>query len=440
MKKIAVAGMGYVGTAVACAFADAGYRVIGLDNKNWKIDAINMGKSPIEGDEPGLNELIFRVVHEKRLSASDDFAQCRDASMIIIAVDTPVNETTKIPEYQSLRAVAESVGKNLSRGTVVVVESTIAPTTMDTVVKPILESFSGLIAGTDFYLANCPERVTPGKLLHNLRNYNRVLGGVNKESAEKALLFYKDIVKGTIDLTDCLTAEIVKTAENAYRDVQIAFANEIALICEKLGADAFRVRELVNKCPFRDMHLPGAGVGGHCIPKDSWLLAYGVRGKMDAKMLALAREINDGMPLHVVELAENAFRRAGRDIRGSHVTVLGLAFLPDSDDIRNSPAFPIIAKLSELGCTVTVHDPFVRERHIEEYGFRERKFRLTGSITDALKDADCAVVVTLHSAYRNVGIGKMGKLMRTRIIIDGRNAFERGVCESAGFIYSGVGK
>ena len=174
--------------------------------------------------------------------------------------------------------------------------------------KPILEEESGLIAGRDFHLANCPERVMPGRLLQNIEKYNRVIGGITAVCAEKAKDLYSEIVQGEIDTTSCLTAEIVKTTENAYRDVQIAFANEIALLCQSIEVNVYEVRRLVNKCPFRDMHIPGAGVGGHCIPKDSWLLAYGGGSRFEPRLLATAREINDSMPLEMGKLVEEVFK------------------------------------------------------------------------------------------------------------------------------------
>ena len=440
MKKVVVIGIGYVGTAVASAFAKAGHSVIGVDNQEWKIQAINKGICPIEGDEPGLKELIKEMAEKKRLSATSDFSVCKNADLIIIAVNTPVNESTKEPEYGPLRAVTQAIGRNLGKGSIVVVESTIAPKTMEKVVRPLLERESGLLAGKDFYLANCPERVTPGRLLYNLEHYNRVLGGINGDSAKRALKFYTDIVKGDIDITDCTTAEIVKTAENAYRDVQIAFANEIALICEKLGADAYKVRHLVNKCPFRDMHVPGAGVGGHCIPKDSWLLAYGVKGELGTELLKTSRKINDGMPHHTVELIRNAFRSAKKEIKKSKVAVLGLAFLPDSDDLRNSPAIHIINELKKSGCNVIVHDPFVLDFYIDYYKLRQESVSFTRDIGEAIKGVDCVVVATLHSGYKKLEPETLGKKMRTKIIVDGRNLFDRKKCEKAGFIYRGIGK
>jgi UDP-N-acetyl-D-mannosaminuronic acid dehydrogenase len=430
-KNIVVVGMGYVGIPVAVTFAKKGFNVVGINRSKPKVDIINSGECPLKGNEPDLEDLLKKAVDEGKLSATQDFSVCKDAQAILIAVQTPFDKETMEPKYIALRSALTNVGKNLSKGTLVVIESTIAPTTMEKVVRPILEKESGLLAGEDFYLANCPERVMPGRLLRNIKEYDRVVGGINEKSALMAVELYKHIVEGNLHPTDSLTAEIVKTTENAYRDVQIAFANEIALICEKLGVNAYDVRELVNKCPFRDMHIPGAGVGGHCLPKDSWLLAYGVKDKHSPKIIALARELNDSMPLHMVELIESALSEGEVKIEEATISILGIAYLADSDDTRNTPAGPILRELKAKNAGIRGHDPFVTEFE---------GLDISSNIDDVLRDSDCLVLVTSHSAYSNLELERIKTLMRTPIIVDGRNVFDKEVCIENGFIYKGIGK
>jgi len=429
-KKIVVVGMGYVGIPVAAEFANAGFDVVGVEIIKWKVDWINKGKCPIQGNEPGLTKLLKKVVKNGKLRATKDFMECRDADAILICTETPFDLKRKEPDYSALKSAVNSVAENLEKKSLIVVESTIAPKTMENVVKFILEK-NGKKAGKDFYLANCPERVMPGKLLHNIENLDRVVGGIDKKSQELAVELYSHIVKGKLYPTDCLTAEIVKTTENAYRDVQIGFANEIALICEKLGVDTFKVRELVNKCPYRDMHLPGAGVGGHCLPKDSLLLAYSVKDKIDPRMLMTAREINETMPLHMVELIKECFKETKKDLKKSKISIFGLAYLANSDDTRNTPAIPIIEKLKENEANVVIHDSYVKK-------FDEGN--ITDSIDEALKGSDCLVLVTAHDEYKKINLKKIKKLMRTPIIVDGRNLFSKEECEKEGFVYRGIGK
>lgn len=428
--KIAVVGMGYVGIPVAVEFANHGFDVVGINRSKWKVDWINDCRCPIQGNEPRLAELLEKVITNGKLRATQDFSVCKDADAILICTETPFDLDKNEPNYSALKSAVGSVAENLEKKSLIIVESTIAPKTMENVVKPILEK-NGKKAGKDFYLANCPERVMPGKLLYNIEKLDRVVGGIDKKSQKLAVELYSNIMKGKLYPTDCLTAEIVKTTENAYRDVQIGFANEIALICEKLGVDVFSVRELVNKCPYRDMHIPGAGVGGHCLPKDSWLLMYPVKNQVDTKMLRTGREINENMPLHMVELVEKCFKEIKKDLKKSKISIFGLAYLQNSDDTRNTPALPIIKKLKENGVDVIAHDPYVKE-----YG----AICITGDMEKSLKDSDCLVLVTAHDEYKKLNLKKIKKLMRTPIIVDGRNLFSKEECEKEGFVYRGIGK
>ncbi len=404
--KIAVIGLGYVGLPVACVFARAGFRVVGIDRVEEKVNQIRQGLCPIGGKEPGLAELVAQVVRDGRLTATTRYEECRDAGVVIIAVETPVDEETRKPKYEALRAALVSLGNHLSRGTLVIVESTIAPLTMERVVRPTLEESSGLRAGEDFYLAHCPERVRPGKLLYNLEHMPRVIGGMTPEAGQLALELYRHIVQADLDVTDCLTAEIVKTTENAYRDVQIAFANEIALLCESLGADVWRVRELVNKCPQRDMHLPGAGVGGHCLPKDPWLLIAHAPEDFQARLIPAARAVNDGMPLHVADLVVKGLRQAGKEVRGSRVAVLGYAYLENSDDTRNSPSEVLVRRLQELGAEVVIHDPYVPPYQ--------------GDLQERLQGCDAAVLMVAHDEYRRLNPAELG----VQVVVDGRRVLD----------------
>lgn len=404
--RVVVLGLGYVGLPVACLFAEAGFPVVGVRRSQDKVDMINRGESPIGGREPGLGELVHRVVSEGRLNATTDYVVCRDAQVVLIAVETPVDPETKKPRYEALRQALADLGPHLVQGTLVVVESTLAPGTMAGLVGPLLEQTSGLRASEHLYLVNCPERVMPGKLIANIRNSHRVVGGMSPEAAELAIGLYRHVVQADLDPVDCLTAELVKTMENAYRDVQIAFANEMALLCEDLGADVWRVRELVNKAPYRDMHLPGAGVGGHCLPKDPWLLVSGASGGFSPRLIPAARTINDGMPLHVGRLLVEALREAGRDVSCARIAILGYSYLEDSDDTRNSPSAVLAEKLRELGAEVVVHDPYVPGHQ--------------GDLAACLRGCDAAVVMVRHDLYRTLTPEDLG----VPVVVDGRHVFD----------------
>jgi len=424
--QVVILGLGYVGLPVACLFAEAGFPVVGIRRSQEKVDLINHGICPIEGKEPGLAELVAQTVASGRFRATTDYAACREAQIVLIAVETPVDPATRKPGYAALRGALTDLARNLSPGTLVIIESTIAPRTMETVVQPILEEISGLAVNEDFYLVNCPERVMPGKLLLNIRSCHRVVGGTSPEAAELAVRFYQNVVQADLDPVDCLTAELVKTMENAYRDVQIAFANEMALLCEDMGADVWQVRDLVNKSPFRNMHLPGAGVGGHCIPKDPWLLIANAHDGFEPRLIPTARAINDGMPRHMLDLTRDALQAAGLDIADARVAVLGYAYLENSDDTRNSPSKALIQRLGELGAEVVVHDPWVP-------GYQS-------DLLERIDSCDVAVVMVKHEEYVSLDLGALAGALRTPILIDGRRVYEAAEAARAGLTYRGVGQ
>ncbi|MCD4671119.1 MAG: nucleotide sugar dehydrogenase [Anaerolineaceae bacterium] len=424
--KVAVIGLGYVGLPVACMFADEGFDTLGVDIKLERIDKISAGVSPIEGDEPGLQELLDRVHASGRLRATNAYSLLSDCDVVLIDVETPVDAHNQ-PRYAALRAALQSLAPVLKEGALVIVESTIAPGTMQKVVLPLLSAGSGLELDHSFFLGNCPERVMPGKLLHNLAHLSRVVGGSTPETAETMAVLYSCIVKADLDSADWITAELVKTTENAYRDVQIAFANEVALICEVMGADVWKVRELVNKSPFRNMHLPGAGVGGHCIPKDPWLLAYGVHDTgLDLRVIPAARAVNDSMPHHMADLTIAMLAKAGVSVDAARILVMGYAYLENSDDTRNSPSEALVARFQELGAYIAVHDPFVA-------GYQ-------GDLLNMAQGCDAVVVMVKHQAYQQLDLPALGAAMRHLLLIDGRKVFERHQAEAAGFVYQGIGQ
>jgi len=436
VQSLVVIGMGYVGIPAAALFADVpGFRVTGIQRRSarsgWKIELLNSGRSPFPENEPGIAELIQGVAKKRSFRVSDTYDAVAEADAILIDVQTPVEAVDHAPRYESMREAAETVGRLMKKGALVCIESTVAPGTTQNMIKPILEQSSGFTCGEDFSLCFSYERVMVGKLLHNIVHYPRIVGGYTPRCACRGVELYNHIVRAPVSATDCLTAEVAKTVENAYRDVNIAFANEVALACESLGVDVYEVRGFVNNLPnepanpltnpVRNMHMPGAGVGGHCLPKDSWLLKYGVdtygKEPLPLKVILGSRETNDSMPRHMADLAAQGLKESGVDPSNARVAVLGFAFLENSDDTRNTPAVPLIEHLRRMGAReIAVHDPFVRE---EEYKGIER------DIERVLSGADCACLVTRHRAYEVLKLERVMSLMRHCVIIDGRNAFSR---------------
>ena len=423
--KLAVIGLGYVGLPVACQFARVGFDVLGMEIRAERVGLINSGISPIEGKEPGLAELLNQVVPSGKFRATTAYQELSDRDVILLDVETPVDENN-IPRYEALRAALGTLGPVMQQGALVIVESTIAPGTMQSLVLPLLEESTGKKLNQDFYLGNCPERVMPGKLLQNLRTVTRVVGGMTLETADTMVALYQHVVQAELDPTDCITAELVKTVENAYRDVQIAFANEVALICEAVGGDVWKVRDLVNKTPYRNMHLPGAGVGGHCIPKDPWLLAYSARMEDVAlKLIPIARLINDGMPSHVAHLIQVALSKMGREMFGARVLILGYSYLENSDDTRNSPSESLVNYLTKIGAEVVIHDPYVPAYQGDLFGLAE--------------NCDAIVLMVRHQEYLNLDLNLIRSVLRTAVLVDGRGVFDTKEVEGSGLLYQGIG-
>jgi UDP-N-acetyl-D-mannosaminuronic acid dehydrogenase len=451
-KKIAVIGMGYVGIPAAVLLANAGFEVTGIQRRSersgWKIDWLNEGRSPIGGNEPELPEMLQKVVEEAKFKVTDDFTALVEADIIFVDVQTPT-DNAHVPQYDSLKDACRQIGRYLRPGKLVIIESTVAPGTTEHIVKPILEDHSGLKAGLPdgFGLCFSYERVMVGRLIHNCREYPKIVGGIDEPSTKIAMEVYKKFVKGEVHGTDIMTAEVAKTVENAYRDVQIAFANEVALMCEVLGTDVYRVREFVNGLPndpsvpqanpVRNMHLPGAGVGGHCLPKDTWLLMHGYKqrarlgNEYPSSLLIDARYLNTWMPLHVVDLLEQALKEVDKELSRSMVCILGYAFLENSDDPRNSPTVSLLRELGRRGAKYKIHDPYIKNAD---------GYQIEQVLDTALKDCDAIVLMTRHDEYKSINPERLKGLLRTSVVIDGRNLFNGEDYLGQGFIFKGVGK
>ena len=448
--NVAVIGMGYVGIPIAALLADTGiFKVTGIQRRSkrseWKIDYLNQGKCPIK-NEPELPEIISRVVNEKEtLSVTDNISVIKEMDYVLIDVQTPTDENN-IPQYKSLREVCHQAGEYLTKGTTIIIESTCAPGTTDHIAKPILEKTSGMMIEKDFYLAYAYERVMVGRLIYNILNYPRIVGGIGPKSSEKAVWLYKQVLKSEIIPTTALTAELAKVVENTYRDVNVAFANEMALVCENMGVDVYEVRKLVNNLPFiqgkgnphRNMHIPGAGVGGHCLPKDPWLLKYGVTqyGKKPLKLevIEASRFRNISMPKHVMNLLEECIKETSRpNPENLKIAVLGVAFLEDSDDSRNTPTKDLVYLLAAQKYQYEVHDPHVRQGAVE--------FPFSTDLDEVISGSDALIIVTAHQEYKNMDFIHIKSLMKKNpIIIDGRRTFNPKQIIELGFCYRGIGR
>lgn len=445
--NITVIGMGYVGIPMAALLADVdGFYVTGIQRRSqrsgWKIDCLNSGKNCFEGDEPGLDELIERVVKNEKFHVIDNYEKLSEAEYILIDVQTPVDDH-KVPRYESLKDVSKLIAPKIKKGVTVIIESTVAPGTTDNIVQPILEEGSGLKRGTDFYLVFSFERVMPGKLLEYITDFPRVIGGGCEEANNKAKFLYGKVVKKELQVTDTLTAELTKCIENTYRDVNIAFSNEMALVAEDFNRNIFEVINLINHRHDRMMHYPGSGVGGHCLTKDPWLLMYGLKTYTPkkyldkVKILPYGRNLNDYMPEHMVELMEEALNEAGKH-DNMKIALMGVAYKADCDDTRNTPTERIVSTLKSRyhshNISYIAHDPWVREKDYTET-------ELTSDFDKAVTGADVLMFATNHKEYYNIDLDELKKKLKEKpIIIDGRNIFNKKTLVEKGYIYRKIGE
>lgn len=419
---VGVIGLGYVGIAVAAALADVGFRVLGVDKQVELVRLLGAGELRMSGVEPELREIVARVVASRHFAATTEYAALVEAEVVLVAVQTPLTGPRR-SEFAELRQACRELGRVLRNGALVVIESTVAPGTCASVIVPLLEQASGRIVNDGFFLGHCPERVMRGRLMRNLRELSRVCGGTSSEACDAMVAIYRAIGCGPFTKTDCLTAELVKTAENAYRDVNIAFANELALVCEAVGGDFERVRELVNECPGRHVLAAGPGVGGHCIPKDPWLLVQGAG--VEARVIAAARAVNESMPGHVVGLIANALAEHGVTMQGARVCVLGYAYLENTDDARNSPSAALVRYLHDRGAETVVHDPWIPSCATDMW--------------EAIRNADAVVIMVAHDCYRDLDPPRLCRMLRKPVVVDGRRVLDSEAARKAGLSYRAVG-
>ncbi|MBT9132644.1 MAG: UDP-N-acetyl-D-glucosamine 6-dehydrogenase [Syntrophomonadaceae bacterium] len=431
--KIAVIGLGQVGLPLALHFAKEGASVIGADIDKQKVDIIKQGDCPINTNP--LVEIFNQVQVSNSLQVTSNIGEAiRNSSIHVLCVPTPLG-SDKLPDLRAVIAASEAVGKGLKKGDLVILESSVYPGVTTKIVKPILEKSSRLKAGEDFGLAYCFERIDPGNSEHRLDNTPKIIGAVDEESADGASAIYGLIVKAPIiKVADCETAEMVKLVENVYRDINIAFANELALLCQKLNIDALEVLSAASTKWNFIPHVPGAGVGGMCIPVNPYYLLECARGiGFDLKLVQQAREINESMPHHIVDLVKEALARIGKPIQETKMCILGLAYKADVDDTRGTPAEGIASELEQLGARVVCYDPLVTTV--------SQSINFTSSLEEAVKDSDCIIIATDHSSFKSLDLQTIAKLAHTPLaIVDGRHVLIPREVEALGITYVGLGR
>jgi UDP-N-acetyl-D-glucosamine dehydrogenase len=410
--KIGILGMGYVGMPLAVVFAEAGFNVLGIDPDQRKVDTFNKGISYIQ-DVP--TETIARLRKAGKLNMTADFAALKDMDAVSICVPTPLRQTGD-PDMSFIISATEQLAKYVHKGMVIVLESTTYPGTTRELALPMLTEKSGLKVGEDIFICFSPERVDPGREDWTTLNTPKVMGGITKACSEVATAWYAGAIKTVVTVSSAEAAEMSKLLENTFRMINIGLVNELAIMCERLGVDVWEVIDAAGTKPFGFMKFtPGPGLGGHCIPIDPLYLSWKMKEfNYNARFIELASEINTNMPRYVVSRVLEAMNDRGKPLKGSKVLVLGVAYKPDIDDVRESPALDVIALLRKKGAQVDYHDPYIPQIHHEHDGWKMESIK---DLLPAVRAADAVVVITNHSTYDYAAI-----LESADFIFDSRNA------------------
>lgn len=412
-KKICVIGLGYIGLPTAVMFANHGMHVHGVDINEAVVEKIKNKQLHIE--EKGLQERLNDAIDSGRLTVS---TKPEISDVFIIAVPSPIHRD-KTADLNYVKAATEAIVPYVRKGNLVVLESTVPPRTVEDVMIPILKQ-TNLEIGTELYISHSPERVIPGKVFEELVNNDRIVGGINDKSSELTVELYRVFVKGNIHVTDATTAEMVKVIENTYRDVNIAFANELAKFSEKIGVNVWEAIHLANFHPRVNIHLPGPGVGGHCIAVDPWFL---VELQPDiAQIIRLARQTNDSMPEYTANRVKQILQN--EKIQHGRVAVFGLAFKGNIDDMRESPSLEVIHHLEQMGIDYVAYDPHIKENKLPKQ---------TQHMEEAVAHADIVLVLTDHNEFKHIDPKHIADGMRTKIVLDTKNCLAHEQWEQAGF-------
>ena len=417
-RKVCVLGLGYIGLPTASTFATHGLKVVGVDVNPKIVQTLCNGELHIH--EPGLRTLVQAALDSGNLIISQKPEQ---SDAFIIAVPTPINET-KHADMSYVVAATEAIIPFLKPGCLVVLESTSPPRTTLEVVAPILES-SGMKAGIDFYLVYSPERVLPGQILRELIENDRVIGGINRASAQAGHDLYSLFVRGEIILTDATTAEMVKLMENTYRDVNIAIANEFCRLAERFSIDVWETISIANRHPRVNILNPGPGVGGHCIGVDPWFLIEAAPDITD--LIRTARQVNDSQPAFIVDLVQRALgAEKASDLAGKRIAALGLAYKSDVDDLRESPAIKVARMLSKLGAFVFAYEPYNVEARLQD-------ILVVPTLEKAVSEADLILLLVAHKTFRELQPGQLIDLTQARLLVDVTNQLPSEPWALAGF-------
>ena len=434
--KVGVIGIGRIGLPTAILFAKSGFSTIGVDiNKNL-VEKINNKIFPLD-DEPGMKEIFDDVMNKKKLTSTSNIQNAlSQVNVVILSLPTPMT-IQNIPDYSSLKSVAQQLHDFLLPDSLVIIESTVEPGFVENTLVSIIEGEDKKFeVGKNFGIGVCPETANPGEILKDFETLPRLVGGINQKSSELISSIYSRVFSvDLIPMPDCKTANAVKLTTNVFRDVNIAFVNELALIFEKLGIDIFTVLDAAKRKYNFQVHYPGSGVGGPCLPVNSYQIINSARSNsLDLpKLISISREINEQMPFHTLDLLKDALNSIGKKLENSTIGILGISYKPNVKDIQLAPAEQIISKLQSLGCNVKIFDPHFISSEVFSIN-TEQKYE------DAITETDAVLLLTAHKEFFSINIDIFNKLMKNPVVVDTRGIFEISEFNKLKITFRGIGR
>ena len=433
---VCVIGIGRIGLPTALSFANSGLNTIGVDIHLDLINKIKSGEYPLK-DEPDYDIIFEKVIKNQKFQATSKIEDVvPNSDVILLSLPTPMDENN-VPDYSALKSVGNQLHDLISEGTLIIVESTIEPGFVENELIQIIEgNDKRLIAGKNFGIGVCPETANPGEISTDFAKLPRLVGAIDEKTKNIIMEIYHHVFPvDIIPMPNCKTANAVKLTTNVFRDINIAFINELAILFEKLGIDIMTVLEAAKLKYNFQVHYPGAGVGGPCLPVNSYQLLNSAKkfGNDFLKIISAGREINEHMPDHVIELLCQGFDQAKKSIKGSVILCLGVSYKPDIKDIQLSPAEQIINKLKELGANVRIYDPYFKNIQVFDV-------KTESNLVDALKGSDGVILVTAHKEFHNLEPSFLVSNLKTPIMVDTRGIIEPHDAKKAGLIFRGLGR
>jgi nucleotide sugar dehydrogenase len=431
--RVCVIGIGRIGLPTALSFAKSGLQTIGVDINEKLVQDITSNKFPLM-DEPGYENIFNDVLGKKLFSATTKIEDAvSNSNLILLSLPTPMDENN-IPDYSALTSVAKQLSNILAPNSLVIVESTIEPGFIEDEMILLISKSGRLKIEDSFSIGVCPENANPGEILHDFTHLPRLVGGINQNITKIITMIYKYVFSvDLIEMENCKTANAVKLTTNVFRDINIAFVNELALMFEKLGIDTMKVLEAAKAKYNFQVHYPGPGVGGPCLPINSYqLLNTAKRTGVKLNLIESGRKINEKMPDHVIELTSDAFNECNKSLQGSQLLILGVSYKPNVNDIQLSPAKNIIDKFKNLGVTIHIYDPFFSSTKIFD-------IEVENNLEKILPQMDGAIIVTGHDYFKQIPVSSFAK-MKNRILVDTRGIIDPLSAKNENIIFRGLGR